>query len=132
MRTSLFSSGLRSLTTFAISILCFGLLSTSTASAATQVVNCGTSGTFTITDNVLVSNSSCVGSVTIPNTVTRTSATPTPRPSVTPTAKATPKPSSKPTIAAAPKTTVSTNKTKVAVTGLKPGQKIKVTIKVKN
>ena len=70
MRTSLFSSGLRSLTTFAISILCFGLLSTSTASAATQVVNCGTSGTFTITDNVLVSNSSCVGSVTIPNTVT--------------------------------------------------------------
>jgi hypothetical protein len=47
------------------------------------------------------------------------------------TPKPTPKPSSKPTIAAAPKTTVSTNKTKVAVTGLQPGQKIKVTVKVK-
>jgi hypothetical protein len=45
--------------------------------------------------------------------------------------KPTPKPSATPTIAAAPKTSVATNKTKVAVTGLKPGQKIKVTIKVK-
>jgi hypothetical protein len=77
MRTSLFSSGLRSLTTFAISILCFGFLSLTTPSAlgapydgTSGTVNCGTSGTFTITNNVLVSNSSCVGSVTIPNSVT--------------------------------------------------------------
>jgi hypothetical protein len=46
--------------------------------------------------------------------------------------KPTPKPSATPKISAAPKTTVATNKTKVAVTGLKPGQKIKVTVKVKN
>jgi hypothetical protein len=48
------------------------------------------------------------------------------------TPKPTPKPSVKPKIAASPKTTVASNKTKVAVTGLKPGQKIKVTVKVKN
>jgi hypothetical protein len=46
--------------------------------------------------------------------------------------RATPKPSKKPKIVATPKTSVASNKTKVAVTGLKPGQKIKVTIKVKN
>jgi hypothetical protein len=46
--------------------------------------------------------------------------------------RATPAPTAKPTIAASPKTSISTNKTKVAVTGLQPGQKIKVTVKVKN
>ncbi len=77
MRTSLFRRRFNSLTTIAVSVLCLGLLNTTTPSAfgaayngTSGDVNCGTSGFFTITSNVLVSNSSCVGSVTIPNTVT--------------------------------------------------------------
>jgi hypothetical protein len=77
MRTSKFSKWFRPLTSFTISILCIGLLNTVMPSASgapyngtSGDVNCGTSGFFTITNNVLVSNSSCVGSVTIPNTVT--------------------------------------------------------------
>ena len=37
---------------------------------AAPPVNCGTSGTFTITANHIVSSSSCVGTVTVPSTVT--------------------------------------------------------------
>ena len=77
MRTSLLNKRLRSLITFAISIMFLGLLNIPSASAIGALYNgtsgdvaCGTSGFFTITNKVVVSHSSCVGSVTIPNTVT--------------------------------------------------------------
>jgi hypothetical protein len=40
------------------------------AHAAAFLVDCGTSGTFTVTDNVVTRNDVCVGSVTIPEGVT--------------------------------------------------------------
>jgi hypothetical protein len=46
------------------------LIGVASASAATTTRACGTSGTFTITDDWVVSNTNCAGAITIPNTVT--------------------------------------------------------------
>ena len=55
---------------FALGVLCVLLIGVASASAATTTRACGTSGTFTITDDWVVSQTNCAGAVTIPNTVT--------------------------------------------------------------
>ena len=55
---------------FALGVLCVLLIGVASASAATTTRECGTSGTFTITDDWVVSQANCAGAVTIPNTVT--------------------------------------------------------------
>ena len=55
---------------FALGVLCVSLIGVASASAATTTRECGTSGTFTITDDWVVSQTNCAGAVTIPNTVT--------------------------------------------------------------
>jgi len=45
------------------------LIGVASANATTTTHECGTSGTFTITDNMVVSQTNCAGAITIPNTV---------------------------------------------------------------
>lgn len=47
-----------------------GIASTGPANAAVVSVNCSTSGTFTVTDNVVTSSNLCVGAIEIPAAVT--------------------------------------------------------------
>jgi len=58
-------------------------------------------------------------------------ATATPKPTVTPKATATPKPVVTPNTPTKPSIAPTTDSSKVKVNNLKPGQKIKVTVKVK-
>jgi hypothetical protein len=55
----------------ALGIVANGLVSIPSAnSVADGPVNCGTSGTFTITNNIVTSNSGCTGTVVVPSGVT--------------------------------------------------------------
>jgi hypothetical protein len=57
--------------------------------------------------------------------------TATPKPTATPKVTVTPKPTAKPKVTNKPSIAPTTDSSKVKVNNLKPGQKIKVTVKVK-
>ena len=54
---------------FSLGVFCVLLIGVASANATTTTHECGTSGTFTITDNMVVSQTNCAGAITIPNTV---------------------------------------------------------------